>query len=60
MSFSEKDDWATLTSVSEASKEKEDDGPCSAAAPTTFSPDSPVTRGQLATFLWRFAGEPVV
>lgn len=28
-------------------------------SPSTFSPDSPVTRGQLATFLWRFAGEPV-
>ena len=29
-------------------------------SPSTFSPDSPVTRGQLATFLWRFAGEPEV
>lgn len=29
-------------------------------SPTTFSPDSAVTRGQLATFLWRFAGEPIV
>ncbi|MFT7650799.1 MAG: hypothetical protein ACI8Y4_005574 [Candidatus Poriferisodalaceae bacterium] len=29
-------------------------------SPSTFSPDSPVTRGQLATFLWRFAGSPVV
>ncbi|MEM7141790.1 MAG: S8 family serine peptidase [Actinomycetota bacterium] len=29
-------------------------------SPTTFSPDSPVTRGQLATFLWRFAGEPLI
>ena len=25
---------------------------------TTFSPDDAVTRGQLAAFLWRFAGEP--
>ena len=29
-------------------------------SPTTFSPDDTVTRGQLATFLWRFAGEPEV
>lgn len=28
--------------------------------PTTFSPDDPVTRGQMATFLWRLAGEPAV
>ena len=28
--------------------------------PTTFSPDAPVTRGQLATFLWRFAGKPII
>ena len=26
--------------------------------PTTFAPDSPLTRGQFATFLWRFAGKP--
>ncbi|MDG1367819.1 MAG: S-layer homology domain-containing protein [Acidimicrobiales bacterium] len=25
---------------------------------TTFSPEAPVTRGQLATFLWRLAGSP--
>lgn len=25
---------------------------------TTFSPDAPVTRAQMATFLWRFAGGP--
>ena len=25
---------------------------------TTFSPDDSVTRGQVAAFLWRFAGEP--
>ena len=29
-------------------------------SPTTFSPDDPVTRGQMATFLWRLAGEPAV
>ena len=28
--------------------------------PTTFSPDDPVTRGQMAAFLWRLAGEPAV
>lgn len=28
--------------------------------PTTFSPDDPVTRGQMATFLWRLASEPAV
>ena len=28
--------------------------------PTTFSPGDPVTRGQMATFLWRLAGEPAV
>ena len=28
--------------------------------PTTFSPDDPVTRGQLATFFWRYKGEPPV
>jgi len=27
-------------------------------SPTEFSPDDTVTRGQIATFLWRFAGEP--
>jgi len=25
---------------------------------TTYSPDDPVTRGQMAAFLWRYAGEP--
>ncbi len=29
-------------------------------SPNTFSPDDPVTRGQMATFLWRLAGEPTV
>jgi len=27
-------------------------------APGVFSPDDPVTRGQMATFLWRYRGEP--
>ena len=27
-------------------------------SPTTFDPDADVTRGQLATFLWRVAGKP--
>jgi hypothetical protein len=27
-------------------------------SPTTFSPDDPVTRAQMATFLWRYDGEP--
>lgn len=27
-------------------------------SPTTFEPDRPITRGQLATFMWRTAGEP--
>jgi len=30
----------------------------SGTSPTTFEPDSPVTRAQLATFLWRYAGNP--
>ena len=27
-------------------------------SPITFSPSDPVTRGQMAAFLWRYAGEP--
>lgn len=27
-------------------------------SPTTFSPDNGLTRGQMATFLWRYAGKP--
>ena len=27
---------------------------------TTYSPDDPVTRGQFAAFLWRYAGSPAV
>jgi SpoIID/LytB domain protein len=27
-------------------------------SPTEFSPDDPLTRGQIATFLWRLAGQP--
>ncbi len=29
-------------------------------SPTTYSPDEPITRGQLATFLYRYKGEPPV
>ena len=32
----------------------------SGTSPTTFSPDSILTRAQLLTFLWRLAGEPAV
>ncbi|MEQ8843169.1 MAG: S-layer homology domain-containing protein [Acidimicrobiales bacterium] len=28
--------------------------------PAAFSPEDPVTRGQMATFLWRLAGSPMV
>ncbi len=34
------------------------EGITTGTSPTTFSPDAPVTRGQLATFLWRYAGRP--
>lgn len=37
-----------------------DQGITTGTGPTTYSPNSPVTRGQLATFLWRFAGEPII
>ncbi|MEM9518251.1 MAG: S8 family serine peptidase [Actinomycetota bacterium] len=33
-------------------------GATSGTSPTTFSPDDSVTRGQLATFLWRLHGQP--
>jgi hypothetical protein len=33
-------------------------GVTTGTSPTTFSPKAPVTRAQMATFLWRFAGEP--
>ena len=36
------------------------EGITSGTTPTTFSPDDVVTRGQIATFLWRLAGEPAV
>ncbi|MEM8706672.1 MAG: S8 family serine peptidase [Actinomycetota bacterium] len=36
------------------------EGITTGTSPTTFSPNSAVTRGQLATFLWRLAGEPIV
>ena len=29
-------------------------------SPSTFSPNDPVTRGQLATFFWRYKGKPAV
>ena len=35
-------------------------GATSGTSPTTFSPDDTVTRGQLATFLWRLDGRPSV
>lgn len=35
-------------------------GITSGTTPTTFSPGEPCTRGQLAVFLWRAAGSPVV
>ena len=34
-------------------------GITSGTSSTTFEPDSTVTRGQFATFLWRFAGRPI-
>ncbi|MEQ8840660.1 MAG: S8 family serine peptidase [Acidimicrobiales bacterium] len=33
-------------------------GVTTGTAPGRFSPDEPVTRGQLATFMWRTAGQP--
>lgn len=35
-------------------------GATTGTSPTTFSPDDTVTRGQLATFLWRLDGSPAV
>ena len=35
-------------------------GVTTGTSPTTFAPDSSVTRGQFATFLWRIAGRPHV
>ena len=35
-------------------------GITTATSPTTFSPDDPATRGQIATLLWCLAGEPAV
>lgn len=35
-------------------------GITSGTSPTTYSPDAVVTRAQMATFLWRFAGRPMV
>ena len=35
-----------------------DRGITTGTGPGRFSPDDPVTRGQMATFLWRLAGSP--
>ena len=35
-----------------------DRGITTGTSSTTFSPEDPVTRGQMATFLWRLAGSP--
>ena len=35
-------------------------GATTGTGPTTFSPDDTVTRGQLATFLWRLDGSPTI
>ena len=35
-----------------------DHGLTTGTTPSTFSPDEPITRGQIATFLWRYAGQP--
>ena len=37
-----------------------ENGITTGTTPTTYSPGMPVTRGQLATFLYRLAGEPTV
>ena len=39
--------WAAATGVT------------TGTSPNLFSPDAPVSRGQLATFMWRTVGEPV-
>jgi len=36
------------------------EGITNGTSPTTFSPNRAVTRGEMATFLYRFAGEPTV
>ena len=36
-----------------------DQGITTGTGATEFSPDGVVTRGQMATFLWRLAGSPV-
>jgi hypothetical protein len=38
----------------------EAEGITTGTTPTTFSPEDPVTRGQFATFAWRWKGEPAV
>jgi len=37
-----------------------DDGITTGVTPTTFAPDVAVSRGQLATFFWRYKGSPSV
>jgi predicted enzyme related to lactoylglutathione lyase len=37
-----------------------DEGFTTGTTPTTFSPDELITRGQMATFLWRLGGDPPV
>ena len=34
-----------------------EEGITNGTSATTFSPDKPCTRGQIVTFLWRYAGE---
>jgi len=52
------DDTATNAWYSPAVDWLVDTGITTGTTPTTYSPDSPVTRAQLATFLWRYAGNP--
>jgi hypothetical protein len=35
-----------------------DEGITTGTSPTRFGPDDPVSRGQMATFLWRLVGQP--
>ncbi len=55
---------ASFTDVGEASPYYDavrwamENGVTNGTTKTTFSPDAPCTRAQLATFLWRAAGEP--
>ena len=55
---------ASFTDVREASPYYDavrwamENGVTNGTTKTTFSPDAPCTRAQLAMFLWRAAGEP--